>query len=320
MTTSSGDDFVGAAVPPARDVASVAHRMVDMAPTGFTRDVMSGAAMVLDNRDNPIRLNLFAVSIRIFLDHLMDALAPRAQVEACRWFKLEKDTDAPTRRQRLAYGLHGGFTPEQVNALAGLDAEELVQEVADAYRELNKHVHGREKTIVRDVDEQDVVAREILEALAGLLEAEREYRATILDPVAEALESRAVERFVTETVENLDIMASHYNIEWVGVDERRVVAIDATRIEYEVVGSIGVTLLYGSSGDRRRGEGAEMSDEFPYKVRFKVPIEDPHDLTQAEITDEVDTTAWYGIDDEEEAADDEGVAADDFDLSVSGKA
>jgi hypothetical protein len=193
----------------------------------------------------------------------MDALAPRDQVEACRWFKLEKDTEGPTRRQRLAYGLHGGFTPEQVDALAGIDAEELVQVVADAYRELNKHVHGREATIVWDVDEQDVVAQEILDALADLLDAEQEYRTLILDPVADALESQAVERFVTETVENLDIMASHYSIEWVGVDERRVVAIDATQIEYEVVGSIGVTLLYGSSGDRRRGEGAEISDEFP---------------------------------------------------------
>lgn len=271
--------------------------------------------MVLDNHDNPIRLNLFAVSIRIFLDHLMDALAPRAQVEACRWFKLEKGTDAPTRRQRLAYGLHGGFTPEQVNALAGLDAEELVQEVTDAYRELNKHVHGREKTIVRDVDEQDVIAHEILEALAGLLEAEKEYRATILAPVAEALDTHAVERFVTETVENLDIMASHYSIDWVGLDERRVVAIDATQIEYEIVGSIGVTLLYGSSGDRRRGEGAEIGEEFPYKMRFKVPIEDPHDLKQAEITDEVDTSAWYGIDDEDEAVNEEDAVVADLDLS-----
>ncbi len=294
-----------------RDVAEIARSMVSMAPTEFTRDVMRGAAMVLDNRENPLRLNLFAVSIRIFLDHMMEALAPREQVEACRWFAFEQGQDVPTRRQRLAYGLHGGFTPAQVTELSGYNAENLVKEVVDAYRELNRHVHGREDTIVRDVDEQDAIGAEILDALTGLLEAERECRREIVDGIADSLQSQVVEQFLTDTIENLDIMASHYVIEWVGVDERRIVGIDAKLIEYEVTGSVGVTLQYGSSGDRRRGEGAEISEEFPISVRFQVPVDDPHDLSLAEITNHVDTSAWYGDDNG-----DESIADVNFDIDV----
>ncbi|MGK2911530.1 MAG: hypothetical protein ACSLE1_17265 [Sphingobium sp.] len=92
----------------------------------FSRYAMAGAAIVLEGPDNPLRLDLFAVSIRIFPDHMMDALAPRDQVEACRWFAFEDSQGHPTRRQRLAYGLHGGFTPDQFVDLSWFDADELV--------------------------------------------------------------------------------------------------------------------------------------------------------------------------------------------------
>lgn len=279
------------------DVVDFAKRLVEIAPTDFTRDVLNATSVVLANRDNPIRLNLFAVSIRILLDHLMDALAPRDQVEACRWFAYEEGQDKPTRRQRFAYALHGGFTSTEVKDLAQIDAEELVDETTNAYRKLNKHVHGREETIVRDVDEQDATIGLILGALADLLEAEQEYRREILDGIADTLASEAVRQFLMETIEDLDIMATHHEIEWVGVDEQSVVSIDATHVEYQVEGSVGVTLLYGSSGDRRSGDGAEMSEEFPFEVRFKVGVDHPHDLSRAKITKNVDTAAWYGPDD-----------------------
>jgi hypothetical protein len=279
------------------DVVDFAKRLADIAPTDFTRDVLNGTSVVLADRDNPIRLNLFAVSIRILLDHLMDALAPRDQVEACRWFAYEEEQDKPTRRQRLAYALHGGFTSAEVKDLAQIDAEDLVDETTKAYRKLNKHVHGREETIVRNVDEQDVTIDLILGALADLLEAEQEYRREIVDGIADTLASEAVQQFLMETIEDLDIMATHHEIEWVGVDEQSVVGIDATHVEFQVEGSVGVTLLYGSSRDRRSGDGAEMSEEFPFEVRFKVGVDHPHDLSRAEITKNVDTAAWYGPDD-----------------------
>lgn len=87
---------------PKVDVARLAHSMIDLAPTDFTRDAMLGAALVLDTRENPLRLNLFASAIRIFLDHMMDALAPQEEVEACRWFRPvgrgRRDACVPGRR------------------------------------------------------------------------------------------------------------------------------------------------------------------------------------------------------------------------------
>jgi hypothetical protein len=158
-------------VAPAIDVAKLGHSMIDLAPTEFTRDAMLGAALALNQRKNPLRLNLFATAIRIFLDHVMDALAPREQVEACRRFEPVGGQDKPVRNARLTCALIGGLTVEQVEEIAGIEVKPLIKEVIGAHSDLNKHVHGREDTIIRDLDEQDAIAQDVLVALAALLEA-----------------------------------------------------------------------------------------------------------------------------------------------------
>lgn len=282
------------------NVAKLAHSMIELAPTSFTREGMLGAAMVLEQRENPLRLNLFAVAIRIFLDHVMDSLAPQEEVEACRWYRPVEGQDRPVRNARLSYALIGGFTEEEVEDLTGIEIKPLIKEMIAAYSKLNKHVHGRDDTVVQDVGEQDLVAHNVLRKLSVLLEAYRDYRSEIVSNIADSLQAEAVEKFTTETVEDIDMLATHHTIDWVGIDERSVVDITASHIEYEVIGSVGVTLLYGSGSDRRKGDGAELTEEFPIGMRFRVPIEAPHDLGQAEITSQIDTSVWFGDRDEEE--------------------
>jgi hypothetical protein len=280
-------------VAPAIDVAKLCRSMIDLAPTEFTRDAMLGAALVLDQRENPLRLNLFATAIRIFLDHVMDSLAPPEEVEACRWFKAVDGQDKPVRKARLTYALIGGLTVEQIEEIAGIDVMPLIKEVIDAYSDINKQVHGREDTIVRSLGDQDAFAHDVLVVLAELLEAQRDYRGEIVDGIADALGSQAVTTFTTKTVEEIDLLATHHTVDWVGIDECYVVSITASHVEYEITGSVGVTLLYGSGSDHRRGDGAEIGEEFPIGIRFRVPVETPQDLSEAEITSEIDTSAWF---------------------------
>jgi hypothetical protein len=296
----------GAPSKPRRDVVKLAEGIVNLGPNEFTRSVMHGVAQLLTQRENPLRLNLFAVSIRIYLDHLMDALAPQAQVEACRWYKLVKGQDKPVRAQRLAYALHGGFTEQEITELTGIEVKELLDEVIAAYQLLNKHVHGRDETIVRDGEEQDAIIEDVLLALSTLLEEYWEFRQQITAAIVDRFQSEAVDAFTRETVEDIDILATHHTVDWVGIDEREVVMIDATYIEYEVTGSIGVTLIYGSGSDRARGDGAETSEEFPISLRFRMPVDHPHDFDMADITRAVDTSSWFddGEEDDEDGPDD----------------
>ena len=234
---------------------------------------------------------------------MMDALAPQEEVEACRWFKPVEGQDKPVRNARLTYALIGGFTTEQVETLTGIDVKPLIKDVIAAYGKLNKHVHGREGTVVRDVDEQDGVAAEVLGALAEMLEAHRDHRAEIIGAIADSLESETVEKFTTETVDDIDILATHHTVDWVDITERSVIGITAADVEYEIAGAIGVTLLYGSGSDRANGDVAEMTEDFAISMRFKVPVVAPHDLAQAEITSAVDTSTWFDHGEDDDADD-----------------
>lgn len=295
-----------APLSPKRDVAELARSIAALGPNEFTREVMEGVSRLLGDRENPLRLNLFAVSIRIYLDHVMDALAPRDQVEACRWFAPVEGQDKPVRAQRLGYALHGGFTEGEIQQHTGIEVQELVAEVMAAYKALNKHVHGREDTIVRDVDEQDGIIKEILLSLAVLLEEYRDFRLEIAAAIVDKFQAEAVSAFTTETIGDIDILATHHTVDWVGVDEHWVVGIDATHIEYKVSGSVGVTLLYGSGGDRARGDGAEIDEEFPIEMRFRMPVEHPHDFAVAEVTSGVDTSSWFDDGEDGEESGDDG--------------
>ena len=306
MDVGKAAGVTGAPSRPERDVVKLADGIVNLGPNDFTRSVMHGVTLLLTQRENPLRLNLFAISIRIYLDHLMDALAPQAQVEACRWFKPVKGQDKPVRAQRLAYALHGGFTEQEITKLTGIEVKELLDEVIAAYQQLNKHVHGREATIVRDVEEQDEIIEEVLLALSTLLEKYWEFRWEIAAAIVDQFQSEAVDAFTRETVGDLDILATHHTVDWVSTDEREVVAIDAAHIEYEVTGSVGVTLIYGSGSDRARGDGAETTDEFPISLRFRMPVDHPHDFDMADVTSEVDTSGWFDNGEEAEEDDEDG--------------
>lgn len=104
--------------------------------------------------------------------------------------------------------------------------------------------------------------------MAKLLEAQRDYRREIVDRIADGLQREAAKKFTTETVGEIDILTTYHTVDWVGIDERQVIGITATQLKYEITGLVGVTLLYGSESDWRRGEGEETGDEVPIGMRF----------------------------------------------------
>ncbi|MGQ3241794.1 MAG: hypothetical protein ACT6VE_34585, partial [Shinella sp.] len=71
------------------------EKMEDLAVDDFSLRVIRGAGRVLADRENPLRLNLFAAASRMLLEHLMGTLAPIEQVEACWWYAPQPDTFKP---------------------------------------------------------------------------------------------------------------------------------------------------------------------------------------------------------------------------------
>ncbi|MGQ3230501.1 MAG: hypothetical protein ACT6R2_16615 [Blastomonas fulva] len=290
---------------------TIMEKMEDLAVDDFSLRVIRGAGRVLADRENPLRLNLFAAASRMLLEHLMGTLAPIEQVEACWWYAPQPDTFKPTRAQRIRFCLRGGLSDEFVRDELSIDPKPMEASLVRAYSELSKHVHGRFETVVDDPAEQDAEAKKIVIAIGAFLSGYWDARTQLLDPLAESLDSEAVDALLSETILNVDELASHHSVEDVYVHETKIESIGAEWVRYRTTGSVDVVLQWGSNSDLRNGDGAESEQTFPFVCTFEVPVERPHDITDAEVQWGVDTSSWtdlFNNDEFDELSDDEDCA------------
>jgi hypothetical protein len=157
---------------------------------------------------------------------------------------------------------------------------------------LSKHIHGRENTIVLDLREQEIIAAATLAAMGAFLDAMRECRAAVLEPIVEALDEAAVDALITDTIDAVDELASHHSVEEVYVDDVIVASIGAETITYRAKGTLSVVLQWGSNSDVRRGDGIELPQSFPFYFDIEVPLSEPWELGYAETSYVVDTGEW----------------------------
>lgn len=281
-------------IPSAVTLDSRLAALAPLAPDDFFRITLEGAASVLRDRDNPLRLNLFSTAIRMLFEHVMGTLAPSDEVEACSWYAPVAGQLKPVRAQRIQYWLQGGLTDKFLEEELGADAGGLRKRLVKAFNDLSKHVHGRADTIVHDRDEQEAEAAGAVDAVEELLQAYHECRKELLEPLAESLDDGAVDALLSETILSIDELASHHSVEEIYVEKTDIDFIGPTVVRYRTTGTVSVVLQWGSNSDLRRGDGAELEQDFPFECYFEVPIDDPRNLDLADIISGVDTSDWYG--------------------------
>jgi Predicted pPIWI-associating nuclease len=274
-------------------VAALKPKTVDQ----FSGRVIDGAERALADEGNPLRLNFFSTAMRILFEHMMDMLAPREDVIQCGWFKRKKgEEDKPRRSERILFAIRGGLSEEFVRQNLHIDASPLCKRLLTAIDELSKHIHGRENTVILDASEQDTVAAATVAAMGAFLDTMGECRAAVLEPIAQALDEAAVDALITETIGDIDELASHHSLEEVDVEDLTVERIGPATITYRAKGSVSVVLQWGSNSDVSRGDGIELPQTFPFYCDIEVPLEELWDLSFAEINYGVDTGDWREAD------------------------
>lgn len=274
---------------------TVDNRLADLegqASDKFLLSCLQGARRALLDQANPLRLNFFATAMRMLIEHMMDTLAPNDDVMRCAWFKPEKSDGKPTRGQRFAYAIHGGFQESFVKDSLLVDPSPLRKRLIDAVDRCSTRIHAREHNVIADKGLQDAEAELILSAVADVLDAIRECRAAVLEPIAAELDETAVDRLMSETLGEVDELASHYYLQEVYVDHTNVHTIGPETITYKSTGSVDVILQYGSNSDIRNDMGAQIEESFPFSCYIEVPLSEPWNLELAEIQHGVDVSGW----------------------------
>ena len=126
----------------------------------------------------------------------------------------------------------------------------------------------------------------------AFLDAIHDCRAAVLDPIEEALDDSVVDAMVSDSLAELDELATHFSLDEVYVHQTVVHMIGSETIIYRATGSVDVTLQWGSNGDLRRGDGMELDQSFPFYCDIETPLDEPWDLRMAEVTCGVDTREW----------------------------
>lgn len=257
-------------------------------PDDFSRTLFAGAAAAL-KADNPLRAHHFATSIRELIGHLLHTLAPDDLVTQAPWYRAEEER--PTRRQRAMFAVQGGLSDALVESV-GLDTSEMQSALSNAFKELHKNTHVREGTLLQDQDAIDAFAENACTAVIIFLDMIDELRTLLGNSAVHTIGPGVFERFIESTVDDLDILSTHTQIEGVQIEAVEAASIGLNVIRYTVAGTVYVTLVFGSGSDFDRGDGATLSESFPFTCLVEGSVEKFDQLT--EISDlDVDTSSWF---------------------------
>ena len=268
--------------------------------TKFEIDLFDASIVSLNEKDNKLRYNNFAYSIRELSRHFLDKLAPELNIKNCSWFKKETDNGKPTRTQRIKYAIHGGITEELLEQL-GFDIEELtkiIRNIKTTIDSLSKYTHINPE--VFDLSEQDVekYSKDVLSSFKNfvlIIDNYRKHLKTFLDG---HIEEHMISSVVSNFFSNVDCLATNHSIDYSEVSDYHISEINDREIIVNVFGDLHVTLEYGSRQERREGDGFDLEQSFPFETKIRYEISKKFPSEKYAIDDyDADTSEWYGDED-----------------------
>lgn len=269
----------------------------------FELELFEASLANLKDKDNKLRYNNFAYSIRELSRHFLHNLSPNDQVKACTWFKEETQDGAPSRNQRVKYAIQGGIDDSILEKL-GFDVgeyHEVIRDVTKTISKLSKYTHINPE--VFNVDDKTVEENKeaVLESFDRLVETIQNNRHDLRQDLDEHIEDHIISSIVTNFFVNLDEIAPNYSIQYSEVSDYYVEEITSREIVVKVFGDLHVVLEYGSRRERREGDGLDLNEEFPFEATIRYEISEDFPNGKYEIDEyDVDTSSWFGDDDDDD--------------------
>ncbi|QRQ63462.1 pPIWI-associating nuclease domain-containing protein [Sphingobacterium multivorum] len=261
----------------------------------FEQELFEASVSSLEDMGNKIRFNNFAYSIRELSRHFLHRLAPDEIVKSCRWFKQETENGKPSRAQRIKYAIQGGIDDELLK-LFGIEFSSLqksAKAIKNSIDSLSRYTHINEEDF--NLSDVEVTKRSvgILADFETFVEAINSCREQVMNLVEDKIEDEAIDAIISTSFENVDSLAQHYSLDAASVLGYWVEEISAEEIVVAVEGEVEVTLSWGSSSDRRNGDGHEVEDTFPFGTRIRYSIGEDYPNEDPEVDEPgVDTSKW----------------------------
>lgn len=241
----------------------------------FETRLLHASFECLTTKENPLRFNNFACSLRELSRHMLHRMAPDENVLSCTWYK-SPEPEKPkliTRDHRMAYAIHGGFHDKYILDHYELDFVQAKKGILDSIKLLNKYTHINDDTFDMPQEEIDVQVNEISDAFLNLFEEIQNCRRQLLDLIDDEIDNEIFEHAIHETNDDIDLMSTHHIIEATSVSNIKVIDISEDKIFFHAFGDIDVEHQFGSRSDRRNDLGAVIHTSFPFSSLLSARIE-----------------------------------------------
>lgn len=263
---------------------------------GFEQDLFKAAIANVDDENNKLRLNNFAYAMRELIRTVLERLAPDDEVVNAPWFE-PNDKDKPdkvTRTQRIKYAIQGWLSDDFITETLGIDHSENDKQLRKSIDVLSKYTHVTPLTFgMSSVDVTKCVLNVLLQMQCFLMDV-AEAHAQIRNAAMECIDEEMIEEFYINTQDDLDIMATHYEVLSYVVTGITPKSKDDGKIILDVSGFVNVRHQYGSAGDMRRGDGFEMEARYPFSSQLIASYKNREgDVHIVDKTMDIDTNSFY---------------------------
>lgn len=280
------------------DTKKIISELKELISNDFEHRLLDAAFSNLNDEGNILRFNNFSYSIRELSRHILYSLAPNRQVLECSWYKNEipEKENGITRGQRIKYAIQGGLD-NQILSNQVIDLEYIKKSqkaLKDSIDMLSKYTHINEDTFGIDQNDIEQKVFKVINSFKLFLNTIKECRKYIIEKIEEKLTNKLIEKSLWEVSDDVDILATHHNIDEISIDRYSVSKIKANDIEIIANGSVFVRLQWGSDGDLRRGDGHEMNTTFPYTSIMNATFNKKIEYAKIKVdTFDINTDDWY---------------------------
>lgn len=273
------------------------NELVKLLKSDFQRELLAATIENLNDSDNKLRFNNFAYSMRELSRHILHSLSHNQDIISCSWYKNEtQKPNGISRGQRIKYAIQGGLEDDFVNReLVGIETiNKLKKKLKTSIELLNKYTHINPDTFnipeMETLRLSDEVMRHLIEFAKTIIDS----RDLIFSEIEEKIDDEFIQHSISESIEEVDILATHHNVEEISVDRTEITKLLSSKIIIEVEGFVRVRLQWGSNSDLKNDIGAEMYDSFPYNSIVEVELKDTLEDAEIEIKRfDVNTGSWY---------------------------
>jgi hypothetical protein len=257
--------------------------------TVFEKKFFSASVAYLENKNDPLRINSFAYSLRELIRNIFERRAPEYNIKSCSWFKVETNNGKPSRKQRYIYCVQGGLDHTFVKEKLRIDVLGPWKEIKETIDSLSKFTHVNDSTFDITDAECENLSKEAFSILLSIFIMVEDTRSELHHELSSHIDSELMSTFVSNSMPDIDILSHSSYIEHSEVTDYKLVDIDNRELIFKGKGNVYVSQNYGEGED-----ACEINEEYPFEFTGSSNVTNPYNLSIPPECISIDVSSWFG--------------------------